>query len=296
VRILVTGATGFVGSRLVPELVQRDHDVRAMTRRPDAYDGPGRGVGGDVADPASLRDALAGCDAAYYLVHSLDSPDFSRRDAKAAIGFADAAAAAGVQQLVYLGGLGSDDDTLSEHLRSRREVEALLGVGGVPVTTLRAGIVIGAGSLAWDMLVQLVRRLPAMVTPRWVTTRCQPVAAADAVHALAAAVDVPQARGQVLEIGGPEVLTYQEMLVRVARLLNRRQLLVSLPVLTPRLSSLWLKLVTDADFLAARALIESMTNEVVVSDDSARLVLPEQPTSFDDAARAALDEAGISHS
>jgi len=295
VQVLVTGATGFIGRRLVPALLDDGHEVLAMTRRPEEYAGGGRPVEGDVDDQASLVAALAGCEAAYYLVHSLDQPDFTRRDAAAATVFGRAAAAAGVGQIIYLGGLGEDDDELSEHLRSRREVEHLLGAAGVPVTVLRAGIVVGHGSLGWDMLRQLVVRLPALITPQWVQTRCQPIAVSDAVHYLAGVLGLPAAQGAIFDIGGPEVLRYREMLARVAALLGRTQLLLPVPVLTPRLSSWWLKLVTDTDIRAARALIDSMTNEVVMREESIRALLPHDLLSFDDAARLALDEADVAH-
>ncbi|MGZ6827090.1 MAG: NAD(P)H-binding protein, partial [Mycobacteriales bacterium] len=173
-RVLVTGASGFVGRRLCPALEAAGHDVRAMTRRPEDYRGVGEPVAGDVGDQGSLRAALDGCRAAYYLVHSLDSPDFERKDAAAARAFGQAACEAGLERIVYLGGLGDDRDDLSAHLRSRREVEGLLGQAGVPVTTLRAGIVVGHGGISWELTRQLVEHLPAMVTPRWVHTRCQP--------------------------------------------------------------------------------------------------------------------------
>ena len=166
--VLLTGASGFVGSRLGRALVESGREVRAMTRNPDTYDGPGTAVFGDVGDADSLATALEGCTEAYYLVHSLDSRDFARKDAEAASAFGQAAADAGVRQIVYLGGLGRNEDDLSEHLRSRREVEELLGAAGVPVTVLRAGIVVGAGGLSWEMTRQLVDHLPVMVTPRWV--------------------------------------------------------------------------------------------------------------------------------
>ena len=166
--VLVTGATGFVGHRLVPALVEAGHDVRAMTRNPDTYDGEGEPVGGDVGDPDSIAEALAGVDVAIYMVHSLDDADFERKDAQAAQDFGLAAAACGVRQIVYLGGLGADDEDLSPHLRSRREVEGKLAEGGVPVTVLRAAIVVGAGGISWEITRQLVKNLPAMVVPRWV--------------------------------------------------------------------------------------------------------------------------------
>ncbi|MGZ4498765.1 MAG: NAD(P)H-binding protein, partial [Nocardioides sp.] len=243
--VLVTGATGFVGRRLVPELLRQGYDVRAMTRRPREYDGPAEAVGGDVHDRSSLSDALEGVDVAIYLVHSLDDPDFEAKDAAAARTFGRAAAAAGVRQIVYLGGLGADDGTLSPHLRSRREVEGLLGEAGVPVTVLRAAIVVGAGGISWELTRQLVKNLPAMVVPRWVSTRTQPVALDDVVRYLAGVVDREEAFGRVFEIGGPEELTYLEMLQVAAEISSGRRVpIVRVPVLSPRLSSYWLALVT----------------------------------------------------
>lgn len=292
--VLVAGASGFVGRRLVASLVAVGEDVRAMTRRPGSYRGRGTAVHGDVHDPATLADALAGCRAAYYLVHSLDSPDFRRLDAAAARAFGEAAARAGVQRIIYLGGLGHDGDHLSEHLRSRREVEHLLGAGGVPVTVLRAGIIVGHGGLSWEMTRQLVEHLPVMVTPRWVFTRSQPVAVADVVGYLTGVLHLPEARGQVFEVGGPEVLRYVDMLHRVARVMRRRLVVVPVPVLTPALSSRWLSLVTDVDTTAGRNLVDSMSTEVVVEDPRIRHLLPLRPSPFDEAVRAALAERAAS--
>jgi uncharacterized protein YbjT (DUF2867 family) len=290
VRVLVTGASGFVGGRLAPALEEAGHEVRAMTRHPDRYAGAGTPVAGDVSDESSLRKALDGCDAAYYLVHSLDSPDFQERDAEAARSFARAAADAGVGRIVYLGGLGDDSDQLSAHLRSRRQVERLLAEGGVPVTVLRAGIVIGHGGVSWEMTRQLVAHLPAMVTPRWVHTRTQPIAVADVVRYLVGVLEAPEAEGRAFDVGGPEVLEYLEMLTRVAEIQGRRLLIVPVPLLTPQLSSRWLALVTDVDVQTGRSLIDSMTNEVVVKDDSIRRVVPFEPMSYDDAVLTALKE------
>lgn len=179
-RVLVTGATGFVGSRLVAALAESEHDIRAMTRRPETYSGPGHAVRGDIADAERLRPALEGCGAAYYLIHSLDDADFATRDREGAHAFGLAAKRAGLAQIIYLGGLGADADELSEHLASRREVEHILA-SYVPTTVLRAGIVIGDGGISWEILRQLVHRLPVMVTSRWVQTRIQPIAIEDIV-------------------------------------------------------------------------------------------------------------------
>ena len=290
VRVLVTGASGFVGGRLAPALVEAGHEVRAMTRRPERYSGAGTPVAGDVSDEASLRTALDGCDAAYYLVHSLDSADFQAKDADAARSFARAAADAGVRRIVYLGGLGDDADELSAHLRSRRQVERLLGEGGVPVTVLRAGIVIGHGGVSWEMTRQLVAHLPAMITPRWVHTRTQPIAVADVVRYLVGVLEAPEAEGRAFDVGGPEVLEYLEMLTRVAEIQGRRLLIVPVPLLSPQLSSRWLSLVTDVDLQTGRSLIDSMTNEVVVRDDSIRRVVPFEPMDYDQAVLTALGE------
>ena len=289
--VLVTGATGFVGRRLVPALLDAGHDVRAMTRHPDTYDGPGEAVGADVMDAASLRPALDGVDVAVYLVHSLDDPDFERKDAQAARNFSAAAAAAGLQQIVYMGGLGDDDQDLSAHLRSRREVEGLLAADGVPVTVLRAAIVVGHGGISWEITRQLVKNLPAMVVPRWVGTRTQPIALDDVTRYLAGVVGREEALGRVFEIGGTEQLTYREMMQEAAEAMNGRTIpIVVLPLLTPRLSSYWLALVTDVDVTTGRNLIDSMSTEVVVRDTSIRDVVPGEPLSYRESVRRALAE------
>jgi len=289
-KVLVAGSSGFVGRRLCPELQAAGHSVQAMTRHPDTYTGAGSPVYGDVHDAESLGAALAGCDAAYYLVHSLDDAEFARRDADAAREFAQAAADAGLSRIIYLGGLGDDDDDLSEHLRSRREVEHLLGSAGVPVTTLRAGIIIGHGGISWEITRQLVEHLPAMITPRWVRTRTQPIAVVDVIRYLVGVLEEPSAAGRTFEVGGPDVLAYVDMLRRVAVIEGRHLWVVPVPLLTPRLSSRWLSLVTDVDVPTGRSLIDSMSNEVLVRDMSIRELVDFEPMSYDDAVLAALGE------
>jgi uncharacterized protein YbjT (DUF2867 family) len=222
-------------------------------------------------------------------VHSLTSDDFEQRDAEAATDFGHVAADAGVRQIIYLGGLGDVDDNLSPHLRSRRDVEQLLGLGGVPVTVLRAAVVIGHGGISWEITRQLVDHLPAMITPRWVSTRTQPIALTDVIRYLTGVLDNPDAIGQVFEVGGPEILTYADMMRRAARIQNHRSPpILPVPLLTPRLSSMWLALITDVDQATARNLIDSMNNEVIVQDDSIRRLLPGELTGYDDAVRTAL--------
>jgi uncharacterized protein YbjT (DUF2867 family) len=301
--VLVTGATGFIGRRLCEGLTATGSPVRAMTRHPDTYSGPAVPTYGDVHDPNSLADALRGCDAAYYLVHSLDRADFRRLDARAARTFAAAAAAAGLRRIVYLGGLGDDRGPLSEHLRSRREVEHLLAGTGVPVTTLRAGIVIGRGGISWELTRQLVHRVPAMLAPSWVNTRTQPIALPDAVRYLVEVLDRPDAAGRAFEIGGPDVLSYADMVRRVGELTHRPTVVLPVPLLAtllrPPLSHLWaaghwislaLAVTTDVDIPTSRALIASMAHEMVVRDRGIRELVPFDPMSYDQAVRAALAE------
>jgi uncharacterized protein YbjT (DUF2867 family) len=290
VKVLVAGASGFVGRRLCPALAAAGHHVVAMTRNPAGYPGAGQPVHGDVHDPATLGGALAGCEAAYYLVHSLADAAFECKDAAAAVAFGHAAARAGLRHIVYLGGLGDDTDALSAHLRSRRTVEKLLGSAGVPVTVIRAGIIIGHGGISWELTRQLVEHLPAMITPRWVTTRTQPIAADDIVRYLLGVLALPKAEGRVFEAGGPEVLQYATMLRRLAAIEGRPLPILPVPLLTPRLSSLWLTLVTDVDTATGRALVDSMTNEVIVRDASLRDLIPFDLMPYDDAVRAALGE------
>ncbi|MFC5381422.1 NAD(P)H-binding protein [Aquipuribacter nitratireducens] len=288
--VLVAGASGFIGSHLCERLTEAGHTVRAMTRHPDNYDGAGTPVEGDVADPASLRDALAGADAAYYLVHSLGSDDFEEKDAEAARNFAAAAGQADLRQVIYLGGLGREDEDLSPHLRSRRQVEKILADGPAPVTVLRAAVVVGHGGISWEITRQLVEHLPLMITPRWVDTRTQPIALPDVVRYLVGVLGHPDALGRTFEVGGPEVLRYVDMLQQAAQVERKRLPRIRVPLLTPRLSSYWLAFVTDVDIPTARNLVDSMTNEVVVTDHAIHDVVPGPTLPYREAVAQALAE------
>ena len=292
-QVLVTGATGFIGGRLVPALREAGHEVIAVTRDATRYDPP-PDVSvreGDLLEPTTLSGVFEGIDAAYYLVHSMGSgEDFAERDRQAARNFAAAASAAGVERVIYLGGLGDDTDDLSEHLRSRREVERILADGDYETTVLRAGIVIGEGSLSWRIIRQLAGRLPVMVTPRWVRTECQPIYVGDAIAYLVGVLDEPATAGGIYEIGGPDVLTYEEILRRTRRVMGGRLLVVPVPVLSPKLSVQWVTTVTDVDRSLAEPLVEGMRNPVVVQDDSIREHVPVRLTPFTEAVELALGE------
>jgi uncharacterized protein YbjT (DUF2867 family) len=286
-RVAVTGATGFIGGALATALADDGHDVTALTRHPDTYEGAGRPVHADIGDPTSLRRALEGQEAAYYLVHSLAVVDFAERDREGANAFAAAATSAGVTQVIYLGGLGDDGDDLSEHLRSRREVETILR-DGAPTTSLRAGIVIGDGSISWEILRQLVERLPVMITPRWVQTKTQPIALDDALVDLVGVLGRADAIGEIYDIGGPEAMTYRDMMLIASRVMDRHRVIAPVPLLSPRLSSHWLRIITDVDLTTARSLVDSLTNEVVVRDHRLDELLGHTPMTFAEAAAKAL--------
>ncbi|WP_336024110.1 NAD(P)H-binding protein [Halobellus salinisoli] len=289
-RVLVTGATGFVGKRLVPALLAAGHDVTALVRDASRYDPyPSvRVVEGDLLEAGSFDDALD-VDVAYYLVHSMRSgPGFEERDRRAAKNFSTAADEHGIGRVIYLGGLGEDRDRLSEHLRSRREVERVLAEGSYALTTLRAAILLGAGSASFEMIVQLASRLPVMVTPQWVETPCQPVFVDDAIAYLVGVLDVPETAGETYEIGGPDVLTYREILTHVGRIRGREPVIVPIPILSPTLSSLWIGFVTDVPATVARPLIEGLKNPVVVRDHRIESLIDVDRTPFDEAVRRAL--------
>ena len=296
---LLTGASGYIGSRLLRDLEEGGSVVRCLARRP-ARIAAGRAttevVSGDCLDEASLLAAMDGVDQAYYLVHSMASGSgFAALDRQAAANFGRAAARAGVRRIIYLGGLGDGPDSLSTHLKSRLETGEALREAGVPVVEFRASIVIGAGSLSFEMIRALVERLPVMICPRWVETRTQPIAIDDVLAYLRAALDLPAGRAAVFEIGGPEVVSYGEMMREYARLRGLRRLLLPVPVLTPRLSGLWLRLVTPAQARVGRALVEGLRNPTVVRTPVARETFQITPMPLREAFMRAIEEDAVNH-
>jgi len=289
---LVFGASGYVGSNLVPALLSAGYAVRAAARRLDAIearDWPGVDcVQADALRPDSLAAALSGIDVAYYLVHSMAAGgDFPEIDRRAAVGFRDAAAKAGVGRIVYLGGLQPKGGH-SPHLQSRSETGDLLRAGPVPVTEIRAGIIIGPGSAAFEVIRDLVFHLPAMVTPKWVHSRSQPIALDDILAYLVKIPELPQSAGQIYDVGGPEVLTYQDMMRGFGDLVGRHPVIVPVPLLTPRLSSYWLALVTSVPANIARALIGGLEHDVLADDAAIRALIPLPLKAYREAAQAAL--------
>ena len=297
-RVFVTGVTGYIGGRLVPRLLAAGYSVRCLAREPRKLSdrpwaaSPGvEIVRGDVADQDALCAAMRGCDAAYYLVHSMMAAgtEYRERDRRLARGFAKAAEAAGIKRIIYLGGLGETGDRLSEHLASRREVEAALASGPVPVTVLRAAMIIGSGSASFEILRYLVERLPIMVTPKWVSTDCQPIAVRNVLHYLVACLAEPATSGRVLDIGGADIMTYRGIMQTMAEVLGlRKRLVIPVPVLTPRLSSLWIHLVTPISHRIARPLAEGLRNRVVCRNDDARRLMPQRLLTVRESIEAAL--------
>jgi len=298
---LVTGATGYIGGRLVPRLLEARHEVRCLSRSPGRLrDLPWTGratiAAGDLLEPDAVRAALDGVDVAYYLVHSLGSPSFEDTDRRAATNFASAARAAGVRRIVYLGGPVPEEEQASPHLRSRAEVGRILAAAGVPTVILRAAVIIGSGSASFEMLRYLTERLPAMVTPRWVGNRIQPIAVGDVLRYLVEWAEVPDRVHRAFDIGGPDVLTYREMMRRYARIaaLPRRLILPVRP-LTPRLSALWVGLVTPVPSGIARPLVESLVHEAVAKEHDIARYVADPPTGlvgFDSAVRLSLAKVG----
>jgi uncharacterized protein YbjT (DUF2867 family) len=289
--VLLTGATGYIGGRLLSRLEQRDVRVRCLSRRPDVLVGrigPGTEiVSADLHEPETLGRALAGIDTAFYLVHSMTSSrPFARADRDAATAFAQAARSEGVRRIVYLGGLGSGDR--SPHLESRQEVGRILRDSGVPTIEFQASVVVGSGSTSFDMLRALVDRLPVMITPRWVDSRCQPIAIEDLLDYLMAALDHAPGGSEIVEIGGANVVTYRDLMSEYATQRRLRRMMISVPVLTPRLSSLWLGLVTPVHARVGRALVESLRSDTTVKDARALEIFPIHPRPVADAIARAL--------
>ncbi len=285
-RILLTGATGYVGGRLAPLLLERGYEVvclvrraRKLERRDWSHHERAIIVEGDVSNTEHLAQVMRRCDIAYYLIHAMESgvDDFAERDRCLAESFAQAASMSRLQRIIYLGGLGEMGDHLSEHLRSRREVEDILRSSGVPTTAFRAAMIIGSGSASFEILRYLVERLPVMVTPRWVTTECQPISIVDVLGYLTDCLSVPETADCSLEIGGPEVLTYRALMDHMAAALELpRRIVIPLPVLTPKLSSMWIGLVTPVNKSIARPLAEGLRNPVTVQDTSAQELMPRE--------------------
>ena len=297
--ILITGATGYIGGRLVPQLLERGYRVRCLAR--DVRKLSGRGwdedprveiVRGDVLDFASVRSAMEGCASAYYLVHSMLAGEraFEDHDRVAAENFARGAEGAGLDRIIYLGGLGHKEERLSPHLKSRHEVGDVLRMGKVAVTELRAAMIVGSGSASFEMLRSLVSKLPVMICPKWVEVKTQPIAVRDVLAYLIGCLENGETAGQAFDIGGPDILTYRQMMHRFAAILGHRRWIVVVPVLTPRLSAYWVNLMTPVNAGLAFALIESLQCETVCEEGRIRELVPIPRTGFDDACRWALDK------
>jgi uncharacterized protein YbjT (DUF2867 family) len=292
-RILVVGASGYIGGRLVPLLAAKGHEPVLMSRDSQSLEArfpQATVVTADLLDPETLPSALERVDVAYYLAHSMGSGErrFADRDRAAARNFALAAKQAGVSRMVYLGGLGDDSTELSPHLASRQETGAQLAAHGVPVTEFRAAVVIGSGSASFEILRHMTERLPIMITPRWVATRCQPIGIADVLDYLLGALDHPEVTG-IVELGGPDILSYGDMMRAYARIRGLHRLMIPVPVLTPRLSSYWVSLISPVQAGIARLLIEGLRNEVIVRDPRPAAAFGFEPLPYVEALARAVD-------
>lgn len=292
--ILVTGANGFIGRKLTASLLAHGVTVRGLVRDPESAALP-EGVDvvrGDLLKPATLPPVMAGVDTAYYLVHSLAGgrAGFERRDREAARFFAAAAEKAGVRRVIYLGGLGETGDGLSEHLRSRLEVAEILRSSSFATTFLRAAVIIGAGGASFELVRSLVKHLPVMITPRWVHTKSQPIAVDDVIAYLAGCLHDERTTGRTFDIGGPDILSYREMMERFAAVQGKRLWIIPVPVLTPKLSSYWVALFSPVPPSVSMPLIEGLANEVICRESSIRELIPIRLTPYDEAIRSALRE------
>ncbi len=292
--ILITGVTGYIGGRLVPRLIQKGYNVRCMARDTSRIEGRWEHVEivyGDVTKFESVNDVLKNIDIAYYLIHSMSAgeKDFADIDLKAAENFSKKAKENGVKRIIYLGGLGSKSDNLSPHLSSRQQTGEMLKISGVPVTEFRAGMIVGSGSLSFEMMRYLAERVPIMICPKWVKTKTQPIAVRDVLRYLIESIENEKSSGKVFEIGSDDVLTYRDLMMRYADMRKLKRIMINVPVLTPRLSSYWVDLVTPIPNYIARPLIEGLKNEIIVNDNSAREIFDFQPISYNDAVKFALD-------
>lgn len=291
--VLVTGANGFIGKRLVKALLADGYNVRCLVRRPDAILPAGATVAvGDLLEPGGLYAPFRGIDTAFYLVHSMGGgmAGFERRDRQAAEYFTATADKAGVRRVIYLGGMGETGTGLSKHLASRLEVARLLGKGSFQTTFLRAPVIIGAGGASYEMIKALVERLPLMIAPRWVSTRTQPIAVADVISYLVGCLREERTAGETFDIGGPEILSYRQMMDRFAGIKGKSIIILVVPLLTLKLSSYWLGLFTPVKPSIAMPLIEGVRNEMICRDLRIRELIPFPLTGFDEAIRTALAE------
>lgn len=303
-KILVTGANGYIGLRLVMELLEAGHMVTAVVRDPARFPADNFAANGgqlvvrkaDFLDGKSLEDLDVNADAAFYLIHSMGAGgDFAAREERCATNFSNTAARLGWQRIIYLSGLVDEDAELSEHLSSRRKVEEILRSSGVPLTVLRASIIVGSGSASFEIIRDLSEKLPAMITPRWVSTRCQPIAIRNVLGYLTGVLGRAETVGETYDIGGPDVMTYRELLEGYCAVRGLRRFFISTPLLTPRLSSAWLFLMTSTSFPLARALVDSMTNETVCEENAIRRIIPLDLLTYREAVESALARIAQNH-
>jgi uncharacterized protein YbjT (DUF2867 family) len=290
--VLVAGASGFIGLRLVQALLDAGEQVRCLVRREVRLPQGARSVQGDLLEPLTLPAALEGVDTVYYLVHSMAAgrSGFERRDRQAAENFTQAATKAGVRRVIYLGGLGETGPELSGHLQSRMEVASILQAGGFATTFLRAAVIFGAGGASFEMIRSLVEHLPVMITPSWVSTKCQPIAVEDVIRYLTGCLHDERTIGGTFDIGGPDILTYREMMERFAAIEGRKLYIITVPVLTPKLSSYWVGLITPVKASIAMPLIEGLASEVTCRENRIHELIPFRLTPYDEAVRVALEQ------
>lgn len=291
-KILIAGASGFIGQRLANELCSSGERPRCLIRRSVPMPAGAEVFIGDLLQPETLPQALDGIDTAFYLVHSMAAgrAGFETRERTAAINFIAAASKAGIRRVIYLGGLGETGSNLSEHLQSRLEIGNLLKKAPFATTFLRAAIILGKGGASFEMIRTLVERLPIMITPRWVSTKCQPIAVDDVIRYLIGCLRDERTSGETFDIGGPDILTYREMMERFAAIEKKRLIIIPVPVLTPKLSSYWVWLITPVKPSISMPLIEGLANEVVCRENRIRELLPFNLTSYDEAVRLALQD------